>query len=268
MTRERCQESLAGFSAFALFHFVLPWACLFGSAAPSSAGSGEEAAPCRGGCIFSAGFARDLEEKRAFYKQWLGFASVPQPCIRASQSRRGPAQGWCPPSRPRGARRGVAPHTMAVLAGGGARDALLRPCRLGWGKPRLPPWWTRSAGRDCRRAAAERPGRAGSCLCRERTHATPLRAPTRCHASPACSRDCFTGLGPLTGAAGGGEQPGASSLMLLQNGLGGVIVQPRTRAPCLPLQQRRAASGLRGKMEGTPRPLPKGKRRVKRGAGL
>lgn len=63
----RCPESPAGFSAFSLFHFVLS-GLFFWLISPRLSGEEEEeAAPCRGGRIFSASFAHHLGEKWAFY---------------------------------------------------------------------------------------------------------------------------------------------------------------------------------------------------------
>lgn len=67
-----------------LFRFLLIplcalWALAFWLIRPklSREEEEEEAAPRHGGCIFSAGFARYLEAKGAFYKRGLGFSCVP-----------------------------------------------------------------------------------------------------------------------------------------------------------------------------------------------
>lgn len=121
------------------------------------------------------------------------------------------------------ARRGVAPRTTSVPAGRGpgtpfsahAASAGESPGRLRGGPVRLggtatvPPLSAR-AGPDPASASNEHV---------PHTHPPPPHAPSRCRASPMRSCDCFAGLGLSAGTAGGGEQPGASSLMLLQNGL-------------------------------------------------
>lgn len=100
-----------------------------------------------------------------------------------------------------------------------------------------------TAGRDGHRAAAERPrqGRILPVPGRNSCHPAP-RAPARCRASPAGSRHRFTGLGFRT--AGVGEQPGASSLVPLRNGLrvgGGHVVRVPKRGsfPAPPALTRR-----------------------------
>lgn len=87
-----------------------PWAWSFGSSAPSSVRSREEAAPHHGRCIFLTGFAHYLEEGWAFHKQRVSFTGVPETCTGALQSLCAVGWGWC--HAPRGA-QGLLMHGCA-----------------------------------------------------------------------------------------------------------------------------------------------------------
>lgn len=215
---------------FLLISLCSPRAWLFGSSAPSSAGRGEEAAPRRGGCIFSAGFARYLEGKKP---------DLFTPMARLlRQASLGPVR------QPRGADASApapwgCPGTVPTLP-----LSILRTC-LCREKPRLPP---RRGGTATALPLSAR-GRDGSCLCREGTRATLRRVPRHAAAllppapatvllvwdleslawasSPVPLRSCRCGTGS-------GWEGDASYVS-------------RRGAPSLPLQHRRAVSGPRAK---------------------